>query len=413
LVAAVFFAVMPGIVWLSSLAMIETMLIFVLCFSLFYFFRWTKTNRKQDLTVSVVAFVLGVAVKYQILVVVPLIMLVAVLVLGQKIDFRSHISFFLRSRWVILGVVFAAVAGILLYAFYASGLLSVWLYTIQVGGEVHAEYSNRFFAPIFYLIEMVWPYSDQHPVSLLLYCLGLAGLAFFVYRRKPEDKFLLAWFFVTFALFTVIPNRNWRFITLLFPVLAVSAAEFTGAVYRRAQSIWQSTQSSTSKKRLAKIAAAVLAVSVLVSVGYSCTDAYGWAAKEHLDIPVEQAAAYVAANPLDNKSVIVLCQVNLFNRDMVWFYLNRDGPSQVHVYAYPALAVDAYKPDFNVEAFINYCQTNGTGYILLYEYGGSAGYFNSDLTEQAIFDMLVQTQRFSLQATVGEAPNRVYIFAFR
>jgi len=224
LVAAVLFAVMPGIVWLSSLAMIETMLLFALLFSLLLFLRWLQTDRQRDLNLSVAALIVGVAVKYQILVVAPVIMAASVLLLHKKVDLKPIHDFF-HSKRIVLGVLLAGVLAVLLYAFYASGLLCVWLYAIHVGNESQTIYSTRFFTPIFYLVEMVWPYPDQHPISPVLYALGLAGLVLLAYRHKPQDKFLLVWFFAVFAVFTLIPNKQWRYVTLLFPVLAISAAE--------------------------------------------------------------------------------------------------------------------------------------------------------------------------------------------
>ena len=192
-VSAVLFGVMPGIVWLSGLALIEMMLLFVFCVSMLFFFRWLQTDRKRDLTLSLAALAVGVVVKYQILVVAPIIMVVCLLVFGKSKFLKTQRrgssipgGYGLAFCWLL--------AAIFLYAFYASGLLSVWLYAIQVGNSGQSWYSNRFSAPIFYLLEMVVPYNDKHPISLLLYGLGLAGLAFLVYRRKPQDKFLLVWF---------------------------------------------------------------------------------------------------------------------------------------------------------------------------------------------------------------------------
>jgi len=86
----------------------------------------------------------------------------------------------------------AVLAAFLLYELYASGLLNVWIYALQVGNNSQTLYSSRFPAPIFYLIEMVWPYSDQHPISLLLYVVGLAGLAFL--RTGENQRTSFCWF---------------------------------------------------------------------------------------------------------------------------------------------------------------------------------------------------------------------------
>jgi len=413
LVSAILFAVMPGIVLLSSTAMIETMLIFVFSTSMLFFFRWLRTSLKRDVIVSVVAFMVGIAVKYQTLVLAPIIVIFGLLVLGKGDVLKAQISGFVHSRRLWLGVGLAAVAAVLLYAFYASGLLSVWLYVMQIGNSGQVWYSNRFPTPIFYLIEMVWPYHDRHPISLLLYGLALAGLALLVYRRKPQDKFLFIWFLATLIVFTFIPNRQWRYVTLLFPVLAISAAELVTLAYSKAERSWKSAENYLTKKRIAKFAAALLILFTAIGVFYSCMDAYVWVAGDQSHVPIEQATEYIAPRVIAHQSVIVLCPYNLFNKDMVWFYLNSKSPSQTQVYQYPELPVDAYTPEFDVTAFMNFCETNNTRYVMLYEYGGTIPYFNSNLTEQAVYGMLNGTRRFTQEATFGTEPERIFLMSFK
>jgi 4-amino-4-deoxy-L-arabinose transferase-like glycosyltransferase len=413
LLSGVLFAVMPGIVWLASMALIETMLIFVFCVSMLFFFRWLKKSRERDLTLSIAALVIGVVVKYQILVVAPIIMVVSVLVIGKGGFLKTHAKRFVHSKRLWIGVLLAVLAAFLLFELYASGLLNVWFYVLQVGNTGQTWYSNRFSTPIFYLLEMVWPYSDKHPISLLLYGLGLAGLTLFAYRRKPQDKFLLAWFIVIYVVFTIIPNRQWRYVTPLFPVLAISASALVASIIGRVQKTWQSTKSSLTKIRLAKFAAALVIIFVVAGIFYSSIDAYSWAGQNQPQVPVQEAAKYAMSITKSNQSILVLCSHNLFNKDMVWFYLNSKKASQTPVYQYPELAVDAYTPDFNITQLVNFCQTKGTKTLMLYEYGGTVAYYNSDLTEQAVFGMLNETGRFNLTETFGTAPNRIFVLSFK
>jgi 4-amino-4-deoxy-L-arabinose transferase-like glycosyltransferase len=412
-VSAVLFGAMPGIVWLSGLALIEMMLLFVFCVSMLFFFRWLQTDRKRDLTLSLISLAVGMVVKYQIIVVAPIIMIVSMLIFGKTKNLKTQTLEFIHSKRLWLGILLFALAAILLFAFYASGLLSVWLYAIQVGNAGQSWYSNRFSTPIFYLLEMVVPYNDKHPISLLLYGLGLAGLTFFAYRRKPQDKFLLVWFIVIYVVFTLIPNRQWRYVTPLFPVLAISAIALAASSIDYAQKTWQSAKSSLTKKRIAKLSAVLLIIFTATGIFYSSLDAYTWAAQGQPQIPIAHATAYVSSATQANQSVLVLCAHNFFNRDMVWFYLNSKSASQTQVYQYPALAADAYSPEFNIGKLVNFCQTNGTGYIMLYEYGGTIQYFDSNLTEQAVYGMLNSTGRFTQQATFGTAPQRIFVMSFK
>ena len=413
LLSGVLFAVMPGIVWLASMALIETMLIFVFCVSMLFFFRWLTNSRERDLILSIAALVIGVLVKYQILVVAPIIMVVSVFAFGKGGFLKIHAERFVYSKRLWIGVLLAVLVAVLLFELYASGLLNVWLYVLQVGNTGQTWYSNRFSTPIFYLLEMVWPYSDKHPISLLLYGLGLAGLALFAYRRKPQDKFLLVWFIIIYVVFTIIPNRQWRYVTPLFPVLAISASALVASIIGKVQKTWQSTKSSLTKIRLAKFAAALLIFFVVAGIFYSSIDAYTWAGQNQPQVSVQEAATYAVSTTQSNQSILVLCPHNLFSKDMVWFYLNSKSASQTAVYQYPELAVDAYTPQFNITELVNFCQTNGTKIVMLYEYGGTIAYYNSDLTEQAVFGMLNETGRFNLTETFGTAPNRIFVLSFK
>ncbi len=64
-------------------------------------------------------------------------------------------------------------------------------YVMTEGGQDRPAYSNRFQPiPVYYLVEMTWPFNDilVHPISLPIFLLGLAGLGLFAYRRKNRTS---------------------------------------------------------------------------------------------------------------------------------------------------------------------------------------------------------------------------------
>lgn len=412
LVSSVLFGVMPGIVWVSRMAMIETMLIFTFSVSMLFFFKWLSKGRDRDRLISIAAFAIGVAVKYQTLVLAPVIMVVSMIFFGKSDYLKAQIMNLLRSWRLIVLVVAAALAALLVYALLASGLLGVWIYAIQTGTAERSVYSVRFPTPIFYFAEMTWSSSDMHPISLLLYVLGLSGLGLFAYRRKPEDKFLLIWFIMVYMVFTIIPNRHWRYVTLLFPVLAISASNFAVSAIGKAQKVWRNANARLNRKLVAKLAAASLVVLLALGVSYSCMDAYNWVEQDRLQVPVEQATEYALQRLDQNQSVMVACPLNLLNKYMVWFYLTAKTSSQYQVWHYPELAVDAYTPIFKTTEFVDSCQQNNVKYVFLYEVGAAAHYFNSTLTPWDIYGMLNSTGRFTLQTSVGTEPYRIFILSF-
>jgi 4-amino-4-deoxy-L-arabinose transferase-like glycosyltransferase len=412
LVSTVMFGVMPGIVWVSRMAMIETMLIFTFSVSMLFFFKWLSKGRERDRLISIAAFAIGVAVKYQTLVLAPVIMIVSLIVFGKSDYLKAQIRNLLRSWRLIVLVVAATLAALLVYALLASGLMGTWIYAIQTGTAERSLYSVRFPTPIFYFVEMTWPLGDMHPISLLLYVLGLSGLGLFAYRRKPEDKFLLIWFIMVYVVFTLIPNRHWRYVTLLFPVLAISASHLAVSAVDKAQKVWRNTNARLNRKLVAKLAAASLVVFLAVGVSFSCMDAYSWVEKDRLQVPVEQATEYALQRLSQNQSVMVACPLNLLNKYMVWFYLTAKTSSQYQVWEYPELAVDAYTPIFNTTEFVGLCQQHNVKYVFLYEVGAAAQYFNSTLTPWGIYSMLNSTGRLTPLTPVGTEPYRIFILSF-
>ncbi|MGF3522362.1 MAG: ArnT family glycosyltransferase, partial [Candidatus Bathyarchaeia archaeon] len=239
LLASVFLAIMPGFVWLSRLAMIETMLIFFFTLSVLFFFIWLQNGKTTFLLLSGLTLGVGVLTKYQVIIGLA-IMLTGLVVLG-----RDHLKRKLARLPLMLLITCAVVVPWIAasYQLYASGMLDAWFYAATIGNPDKSLYSlglnsaggNRlphFYIeipswlqlPIFYFLEMTEPYFNVHPVSLFPYLLGLGGLVMFAWRRKTVDKYLLLWFFIVYVFFTLIPNRHWRYVVPLFPVLAISAA---------------------------------------------------------------------------------------------------------------------------------------------------------------------------------------------
>ena len=438
LVASVLLGIMPGFVWLSRMAMIETMLVFFFTVSALLFFSWIRLHQNKFLILSGLMFGLGILVKYQ-MVIVGVIMLTSLVLLGGGFLKKK----FARFPLLILTVVAVVIPWVIVsYQLYASGMLNTWLYALNIGNPEKSLYStgiNRFpplFAalpswlqvPTFYLFEMTVPYSNVHPVSFFLYALGLAGLGWFAWRRKASDKYLLIWFFVAYVFFTVIPNRQWRYLMPVFPVLALSAACLLTSVLGKAQSVWRNKQFSMSKRRAMQVAAGLLIVFALVGSVYSASDAYSWVAKDQIHIPIQEATDYIATRIGANESIMVLWAQNLYSQDMVRFYLNAQGKDNP-VLQYPAMPVDTYTPPINdsntANALVNECRQNNVKYVLMYQYGADVPYFNSTYTLSDVYIMLNTTGRFADFPTLasdmktvatgvvfGTSPRQIYILTF-
>jgi 4-amino-4-deoxy-L-arabinose transferase-like glycosyltransferase len=416
LLSSVLLAVMPGYFWLSRMAMIETMLVFLFTLALLFFFLWIKDRRNLWLVLAGVALGLGFLTKYQ-MIIAGAVMVVSMLFLARD-RLKTHLS---RTAVIAITVTAVAVPWILIaYQTYASNMIGEWLYALQMGNPEKSVYSTRFSVPVsftvFYFIEMVWPYPNVHPVSLLLYAVSLAGLGFLAWRRKPEDKYLLIWFAMVFVFFTLIPNKHWRYVLPLFPVLAISAANLIMFSYQKIQATWKDSSISVNKKTIIKLAAAAFTVFLAAGLFFSVSDAHSWVAKDELVIPIEQATNYAANKMTGNESLMLVCPFNLFSQDMFRFYLWANSSKRANnVYQYPEQPVDTYQPNFNITEFVNLCEEKNVKYIVLYDYGKDSPFYNSTLTFSNVTTMIYHTQRFgdpTDQPFFGDMPHRLFLVPF-
>ncbi len=431
LLASMLMAIMPGFIFVSRLAMIETMLIFLFTVSALLFFEWIRNGKEKYLLLSGLSLGLGILTKYQA-VIVGAIMLTGLAVLGWGYLKTRLKRFPLLVLVAVLVVVPWVVAS---YQMYANHMLDTWLYALNIGNPDKTLYSlgfnsaggNRFphfYAdipsllqiPVFYMMEMSAPYADIHPVSMFFFGLGLAGLALFAWRRRPVDKYLLLWFVVVYLFFTAIPNRHWRYVVPVFPVLAWAAASFLFSGLDTAKNLWENKQLSVSGKRFSQVIACALMVFTLVAVYYNVDDAYTWVAKDQVYIPVQEAAEYAAAHIGPNESIVVVNAQNLYSEDMVRFYMNAKGSSNT-VWQYPTQPVDTYTINFNITELIALCKEHNTKYVFTYEFGGTVPYFNTTVSLRDIYAQLYDSGNFSKllengTSIFGLPPRRIFVLSF-
>jgi hypothetical protein len=406
LVASVFFAVMPGYVWLSRIALIETMLVFFFTLSLLSFYWWLQKKQNKFLILSLTTLVVGVFVKYQ-MIVAGAIMMIGLVLLGWK-------SLKKLPRFTIYLLISVAIVVPLLILFYLSASQSFtgWLYALKIGTADKILYGMglnsagqlRFPSwyyigpswmqtPFFYLFEMTAPYFDVHPISIMLYVFGLAGLVFYAWRRKPADKYLLLLFTIFYVVFTVIPNKDWRYVVPLFPVIALSAACLLSATLNFLKQQWESSHFGIRGKRVLQVTALLIMLTVIMGTVLSVNEAVTWVERDSsLHLPVQEAVNYVGSHLNENESVLVLLSHNLFSAEIVQFYLRSQGKGNA-VYQYPDLAADAYTPDFNTTLLINQCRAYNVKYLLMYP-NDNVPYFNSTLTATGVYKQLNETGKF-------------------
>jgi len=392
LVASILLGTMPGFFWLSRVTMIETALIFFFTLSMFAFYAWlNKDTSHRALVFCGVALGIGVLAKYQ-LIVAALAMLLSILFLCRK-RLKLNLAKFL----LIIVIVVLVVSPWFLLVYHYDGVtkFQTLQYVMTEGGQDRPAYSNRFQPlPIYYLVEMAWPFNDipVHPIALPIFILGICGLGLFAYRRTRHDIFFLTWFLVIYVFFTFIPNRQWRYVTPLFPILAVAAACFIMFLYSKTRA-WKPPYPGILGVRLKKLASVAFISLIVGAVAYSGYQAYEMTVRDQIQIPIKDATQYLISNLDVNQSAVLVCSFNLLSQDMFRFYLPPNMSSS-QIWQYPALAVDAFTPDFNITEFVNLCVEQNVKYIILYDFGEHKTFFNSTLDYTQVRQMIFDTNRF-------------------
>jgi 4-amino-4-deoxy-L-arabinose transferase-like glycosyltransferase len=414
LLSSILLASMPGFIILCRLALIETMLIFFFSISLFLFFLGMQTNNNKMLVLSGITLGLGFLVKYQALI-GGIIMLVSILFAG-----RQHFKTRLTKYLLILIIAGAVVAPWIFFTYqrYASDMLGNWLYVLGVGNEERLAYSTRFPTPVFYLIEMINPYWYIHPIYFPIFILALFGLGLWLWRRHEKDKFSLIIFFIVYFVFTLITSKDWRYITLVFPILAIAASDFIIFLWDKARENIRAPHINFRTKRTTKVATAVLVLLVSVSLIYSSWEAYLWVKRDQMYIPVREATQYVADNSALNEPAVALFTSNLFSLDMMRFYLETYG-GQRALLQYPAKPIDVYQqiPDnqrvfvLALNILINRFEALNVKYLLLYEYENNL-YFHSKWKSADVLELMHETGHFSLETEFGSSPRRIFVIRF-
>lgn len=134
-------------------------------------------------------------------------------------------------------------------------------------------------------------------------------------------------------------------------------------------------------------------VIVASTVAYSSYDAYSMTARDEIHVPIQEATNYLAGHLDQNQSAVVVCAFNLLDQDMFRFYMPANM-SQDQIWQYPYLPVDSYTPNFNITEFVSLCQQRNVKYIILFDYGPHAQFFNTTLDYTQVETMIYNTHMF-------------------
>jgi hypothetical protein len=405
LLSSLIFATMPAYVYLARVSFLEMILEFFFIATIWLFYSWLKTGKSLAILLAGVALGLGFLAKYQVIVAALVIIVSLPLLLYKNTKFKIKIS-----RFLLFLVVASAIILPFFLQIYYSGVINQWMTGLLGMVDTHAEvYSARFPMPIFYILESINPIPTVYPISILVVGLGLLGLGFFAWRRKPEDKLFIVWFIVVYVFFSLVGTKSWRYVVPFYPVLAVSSASLIAHFYEAIKIRMKQIDLKLGRKRKLQVASGFLIAITASAVAYNVYDSVTWISAFANYVPIPEALRYMSKDLPANDSIMIACALNVFNDQMLKFYLNAYELKDNKVLQYPSLPADVYVPTFNQTEFVSICLQNNVKYVIVFE-AWDKPYFDTELNAGRTSDLVVKTGHFNYTTFVGNPTNRIFIF---
>lgn len=198
----------PGFFYYSHLAYLEMGVIFFICAASFYFLRHLEQKEDKDFLLAMFFLSLGFLYKQYTIALLPLhvvYILVFYFVRGEKVPF----GFYLKAAWISVATIlpWTIVQG-------SSGFYPYNLLSLEIATRVLRNMPSQVTYPIFALF--------------------IAGLFWGLLRKEK----LVIYSAITFATFYILMNflreERWivepRFLTVLFPSMAIVSAIFFGTI---------------------------------------------------------------------------------------------------------------------------------------------------------------------------------------
>ena len=113
-----------------------------------------------------------------------------------------------------------------------------------------------------------------------------------MWRHCKADKYTLIWFASVFIFFSLITNKEWRYVLPLFPTLAIASSVLILFGYSKLNA-WRK-QAPVSKQTQRKMVVGLFVVLIAGAMAYSVYDAYTVTAYFDITIQLEPATVYAS-----------------------------------------------------------------------------------------------------------------------
>ena len=215
IVAAVLFAVVPQVFYLSVRAMLDLSYLFFFVVSLAFYLFAFKSGKRSSFIVASILLAVGFYFKQNVIFVGPIVFLYSLL-FHRKLLKEVFISLIIFGMLIAPHLIFL----------YKTDLLFVFLkssITLRGLDEASAAAAiNTVDNPPFTTIDGWLYYPKQLAeiyLSLPVFLASIASLAYYVYKREKYWQIFALWFAVLYLFFVYVPNKEPRYILPAIPAL--------------------------------------------------------------------------------------------------------------------------------------------------------------------------------------------------
>lgn len=344
---------------------------------------------------------LGLLTKYTIITLV-LPMTIILLLLMKKVHLET------RRGLKIMTMDLDTLKGLIIMILVAIACIAPWAYEALIVRDQLKEWlgASQIQTVPFTLPEIVEyyiPFSLLQLMTPLLALLAIFGLGYAFYVLKRKSLVLISWIIIVDLVFSLLPNKNWRYVVPFLPTFAILTSILIW-------SLWEKSCKITNINIKTSLKVAIVCVVVLaITSGFAAAPYY--MNREFTYIPLDQGCQSVAQHIQPGRNVMLVLQSNLMNVYSVSFYLAAYQPNILtEVLVYPSEPVEMQLPQsFNVTALRQDCLQHNVDYLFLYE---GAWTSVKEITLEQVLNLLL-ANGFTPSAIYGDSPNRVFMFLCR
>jgi len=319
-VSAAILALSPVMFILGTSVLVDMSAFFFFMLTLFFYIKSFKSGKRIHFILSGISLAFGILTKWQV---VPI---VAILILYLIIE-RKKIKIKILKNFILSLII----AGLILCPYFFV-IYKLDIINLVLSGPISAGYREK--DPQFTSIEgwLWYPSALLNQLTPIIAIPALLLLILFIIKRERNWKLILLWFLLFYIIFTIIPNKDERFIIPYLPAVIFPLAF-----------------------RLEKNQKKNFIILLIVIIGLECLYALYYLPLYHY--PVKEIAEYVYENKIGN--VAFVSEGKIYSSAFMFHIAQLDKERTIQVFRPCAFY---YKNETQIQQFL---KENNIYYLVL------------------------------------------------